>query len=61
VVQTLPPLIGYDEASATVEIRPLQCAGINRHEAEDERACAAMLADVPVGESPIGGNAQVPP
>jgi hypothetical protein len=33
----------------------------NRHEAEDERACAAMLADVPVGESPIGGNAQVPP
>jgi hypothetical protein len=38
-----------------------QCAGINRHEVEDERACAAMLADVPVGESPIGGSAQVPP
>ena len=33
----------------------------NRHEAEDERACAAMLADIPVGESPIGGSAQLPP
>ena len=33
----------------------------NRHVVEDERARAAMLADVPVGESPIGGGAQVPP
>ena len=33
----------------------------NRHEVEDERACAAMLADFPVGESPIGGSAQLPP
>jgi hypothetical protein len=37
------------------------CAGLNRHEAEEEEACAAMLADVPMGESPIGGDAQVPP
>ena len=28
---------------------------------EDERACAAMLTDIPVGESPIGGSAQLPP
>jgi len=41
--------------------QPLQCAGLNRHEVEDERACAAMLAGVPMGESPIGGDAQVPP
>jgi hypothetical protein len=27
---------------------------------EDERACAAMLADVPVGKSPIGGSAVIP-
>src|SRR5713101_7327008 len=33
----------------------------NRHEVEDERARAAMLADIPVGESPIGGSAQLPP
>jgi hypothetical protein len=33
----------------------------NRHEVEDERACAAMLAGFPVGESPIGGSAQLPP
>jgi hypothetical protein len=28
---------------------------------EDERACAAMLADFPMGESPIGGGVQLPP
>ena len=39
----------------------LQCAGMNRHEAEDERACAAMLTVIPVGESPTGGSAQLPP
>ena len=33
----------------------------NRHGVEDGRACAAMLADIPVGESPIGGSAQLPP
>ena len=31
------------------------------HVVGDERARAAMLADVPVGESPIGGSAQLPP
>jgi hypothetical protein len=38
-----------------------ESAGINRHVVGDERARAAMLADVPVGESPIGGSAQLPP
>jgi hypothetical protein len=38
-----------------------ECAGINRHVVGDARARAAMLADVPVGESPIGGSAQLPP
>jgi len=33
----------------------------NRHEVEDERACAAMLTVIPVGESPTGGSAQLPP
>jgi hypothetical protein len=33
----------------------------NRHGVEDERACAAKLADILVGESPIGGSAQLPP
>ena len=38
-----------------------ESAGINRHVVGDARARAAMLADVPVGESPIGGSAQLPP
>src|SRR5207248_3881462 len=38
-----------------------ECAGINRHVVGDERTRAAMLADIPVGESPIGGSAQLPP
>jgi len=38
-----------------------ESAGINRYVVGDERARAAMLADVPVGESPIGGSAQLPP
>ncbi len=38
-----------------------ESAGINRHVVGDERARAAMLADVPVGESPTGGSAQLPP
>src|ERR1700686_867018 len=33
----------------------------NRHEVEDERACAAMLTVIPVEESPTGGSAQLPP
>ncbi len=33
----------------------------NRHVVGDARARAAMLADIPVGESPIGGSAQLPP
>jgi hypothetical protein len=36
-------------------------AGIDRHVVWNERVRAAMLADVPVGESPIGGSAQLPP
>ena len=39
----------------------LEGAGINRRGVADERAGAAMLADVPVGESPTGGSAQLPP
>ena len=35
--------------------------GPKRQVVGDERVRAAMLADVPVGESPIGGSAQLPP
>ena len=35
------------------------CAGINRHVVGDERARAAMLADVLAGESPAGGACPV--
>jgi hypothetical protein len=53
-----PGLCGGHRATG---VPTAMCAGINRHEVEDERACAAMLADIPVGESPIGGGAQLPP
>jgi hypothetical protein len=39
----------------------MESAGINRREVANERVGAAMLADIPVGESPIGGGAQLPP
>ena len=38
-----------------------ESAGMNRHVVGDAKAREAMLADVPVGESPIGGSAQLPP
>src|SRR6266699_323328 len=48
---------GRAAGAARTEV-PYPTTGMN---VEDERACAAMLADIPVGESPIGGGAQLPP
>ena len=69
VKRKLVPRVGRETIRVLLESHELKqwrekmwwCAGVNRHEAEDERACAAMLTDIPVGESPIGGSAQLPP
>ena len=40
------------------ETRPLQCAGINRHEAEDERALRERSSD-PLGLESCAGYREV--
>jgi hypothetical protein len=44
-----------------VSERPFQQSRRGVLEQGIDWACAAMLTVIPVGESPIGGNAQVPP